>query len=192
MDTTTRDKLLQNGFHLIRKNGYNATGIKEITDSINVSKGSFYNHFNKKEKYIVELLDNYGRQLVSEHQIALSNKNIKPLQRIENFYNEKIENVIHKERFLKGCLMSNMCQEEADKSDLIAQSIDITFDGIQQALINCLDEAKKIGSISAITNTEQLAEFILNSWNGTLMRVKASRNSKAFDAFRSYIQKLKK
>lgn len=185
---TTREKLLKKGFDLFLTQGYNATGIQEITDAVNVSKGSFYNHFKKKEKFAVELIESFANQLAYEHHLALSNKKLKPLKRIEKFYFQKIKSILGRGYFLNGCIISNMCQEVAGNSDLFARVINKAFEGMRGALENCLDEAKADGAISVNTNTGLLAEFILNSWNGALMRVKASRNSKAFDAFKKYLQ----
>ena len=165
---STRESLLQRGFDLFHTNGYHATGIQEITDTVGVSKGSFYNHFKKKEKFAAEMIDNFGKQLASEHKEALSNPKQKPLERIIKFYKAKTTAVIHIEHFRKGCFISNMCQEIADQSELIAKSIDLAFNGMTQALADCLEEAKNEGSISPETNTEYLAEFILNSWEWRL------------------------
>ena len=57
---STREDLLKKGFDLFHTNGYHATGIQEITDTVGVSKGSFYNHFKKKEKFAAEMIDNFG------------------------------------------------------------------------------------------------------------------------------------
>jgi len=187
----TREELLQRGFELFHVQGYNATGIQEITDAVKVSKGSFYNHFKKKEKFVVELIENFGRQLAEEHRVALENKKLKPLERIQEFYMKKVDGVIHRHHFLKGCFISNMCQEEADTSDVIARSVDVAFNDMQVTLRNCLDEAKEQDEISLETDTDLLAEFILNSWNGALMRVKASRNEKALKSFMLFIKSLK-
>ncbi|TYA71532.1 TetR/AcrR family transcriptional regulator [Seonamhaeicola marinus] len=188
---TTKENLLQKGAELFLLQGYHATGIGEITNAIDVSKGSFYNHFKKKEKFVVQILDDFGTVLAKEHTDALSDIKYTPFNRIVVFYEEKINKVIHSEQFLKGCLISNMCQEIADKSDMIAQSIDKAYVGMHKALKNCLEEAKKSNQITDNVDTDLMAEFIINSWNGALMRVKASRNSKALDAFLEFLKSIR-
>ncbi len=188
---TKRDALLKEGFDLIHKNGYHATGIQEITDAVNTSKGSFYNHFRKKEKFAIRLIEEFGVQLAKEHATALTDKSYTPFARIERFYLAKIDAVIHTEKFRKGCFISNMCQEEADKSDVIAKCINDAFEGMVIPLATCLAEAKESGEIAKGTDEMMLAEFILNSWNGALMRVKAARNDKALKAFASFLKSIK-
>ena len=189
---TTREALLQKGYDLFHEKGYHATGIGEITDAVEVSKGSFYNHFKKKEKFVTELIDNYGVIYEEETEAALVNSSLPPLDRLEKFYRIKAKTVEQQHHFLKGCFVSNMCQEVADNSDAIARSVDQAFEGMRKAITICLEEAQAAGSIDIEKDTDLLAEFILNSWNGALMRVKASRNSKALDAFLDYITSLKK
>jgi AcrR family transcriptional regulator len=47
--------------------GYNAAGVKDITDAAGVPKGSFYNHFDSKEGLfeaaVADVLDNHGALL---------------------------------------------------------------------------------------------------------------------------------
>ncbi len=188
---TKREAILREGLNLIHKNGYHATGIQEITDAVQTSKGSFYNHFRKKEKFVVKLIEDFGAQLAEEHTSALSDQSLSPFTRIERFYMAKIEAVIHTEKFLKGCFISNMCQEEADKSDLIASCVNEAFEAMVRPLAQCLAEAKEIGEVSKEVDEAMLAEFILNSWNGALMRVKAARNEKALKAFAIYLKSIK-
>ena len=51
--------ILNAGPQLMFTNGYYATGIKEITESIEIPKGSFYNHFSNKEEFGLEVVKMY-------------------------------------------------------------------------------------------------------------------------------------
>ena len=46
-----------------------------------------------------------------------------------------------------------------------------------------LDAAREAGEIRADADPMQLAEFVFNAWEGTLMRMKASRNREPLQAF---------
>lgn len=41
-----KDKLLDQGVTLFLEKGYHATGLKEILDTVQLPKGSFYTYFN--------------------------------------------------------------------------------------------------------------------------------------------------
>ncbi len=188
---STREALLNAGYDLIHQKGYHATGIQEITDAVNVSKGSFYNHFKKKEKFTLEIIEELGEKFRDEHIKALKDGKLSAFERIQQFYMKKTDAVINVMHFQKGCFLSNICQEEADKSLILADGIDKAFSGMAAAIKDCLDEAVFDGSIAPDTNTDLVAEFILNAWNGALMRVKASKNEKALSAFMLYIKSLR-
>jgi len=179
----TKNELLRNGYKLFREKGYNATGIQEITQAVNVSKGSFYNHFKHKEIFANEVLKEFSATLEAEYAEALNNSEAEPLTVLRKFYQKKIDAVINKEKFKKGCVVSNLCQEVADKYEDLAITIDNTFEVMAEPIKKCLDEAQLAGNLSQDKDTTLLAEMILNSWNGALMRVKASKSSKAFTAF---------
>src|ERR1700722_6945091 len=53
----TYDNLVQAGLRLLHAEGYAATGIQSIVESVNVPKGSFYNHFASKEAFGAEGMD---------------------------------------------------------------------------------------------------------------------------------------
>ena len=55
----TRSRLLERGADLICSRGFNAIGLQEITDAAGVPKGSFYNYFDSKEAFAVEILSEY-------------------------------------------------------------------------------------------------------------------------------------
>ena len=41
-----KDRLLDQGVALLLEKGYHATGLKEILDTVQIPKGSFYNYFD--------------------------------------------------------------------------------------------------------------------------------------------------
>lgn len=65
----TRHRILSSSLRLFAKNGYEATGVAEICEAADVSKGAFYHHFPTKQAIFVELLNEWligvNRQLAS-------------------------------------------------------------------------------------------------------------------------------
>jgi AcrR family transcriptional regulator len=53
----TRANLLRAAYHLMSKNGVDATAIQEITDRADVGFGTFYNYFTSKDALATEVLD---------------------------------------------------------------------------------------------------------------------------------------
>ncbi len=51
----TRRKLLDAAFSLLAQKGFDAINVSEITEAANVSKGTFYTYFNRKEDIVLEI-----------------------------------------------------------------------------------------------------------------------------------------
>jgi AcrR family transcriptional regulator len=55
----TRNRILSTSLELFSKRGFDATGINEICEVADVSKGSFYHHFHSKHDLFVSLLETW-------------------------------------------------------------------------------------------------------------------------------------
>ncbi len=67
----TRQGLMEAALRLFCENGYDATTVKDITDSVDVAKGTFFNYFETKEAILPAIaarrLEELERALLPEH-----------------------------------------------------------------------------------------------------------------------------
>ncbi len=56
-------EFLQTAETLFCRKGYEATGVQEILDTLNASKGSFYHHFQSKESILEQICARRARQI---------------------------------------------------------------------------------------------------------------------------------
>ena len=178
-----KERILRSGSAIIHLKGYNGTGIKEITDAAGIPKGSFYNYFKSKEHFAIEALDFIGKENFSRINSVLSDKNLPPFERLKRLFAEMIKPYIEKNNFNQGCFIGNMCQEMADVNTAISDKVDYIFRSYIAAIALCLRQAQEDGDIRADRDADKLAEFIFNSWEGALLRMKASRNPQPLNAF---------
>jgi AcrR family transcriptional regulator len=61
----TRDQLLTSAARCFARSGYDATGVAEICQDAQVSKGAFYHHFPSKHAVFIALLEDWLKQLDS-------------------------------------------------------------------------------------------------------------------------------
>ena len=54
---STRDHLIDVGLKLLHQRGYQATGVADVLEAADVSKGSFYHHFDSKEDFAAAALE---------------------------------------------------------------------------------------------------------------------------------------
>lgn len=66
---SVREQIVDAAYEQFHRHGYNAAGVKLITDSAGVPKGSFYNHFESKDDLfhaaLEDALDTFGQVLDS-------------------------------------------------------------------------------------------------------------------------------
>jgi TetR/AcrR family transcriptional repressor of nem operon len=182
---STRDDLLQVGLRRIRAMGYASTGVKEILDEANVAKGSFYHYFPSKEAFAKEVLALYVKEEKERAERVLREGKGGPLKRLRRYFEELIK-VYGPDAPVSGCLLGNLSLEIADHSDSIQSLLRVSFADWQTAVAGVLREAIERGDLSKSTDPDPLAGFLLNSYEGALLRSKADRSSKALDVFMSY------
>jgi len=180
--------IIKEGLKALYRKGYNATGVKEITDAAGIPKGSFYNYFSSKEDFAVAAMQYFtGRELAVMEEI-LTDQHIPPLERIENLYRMKIEHFINKGRYSFGCFLCNITLEMADISEVIAAEASSSFDKEYQPLLNCLEEAQARGDLPEDRDIHQVANLLRNSWFGALVIMKANKNA---EPLRSFLRSLR-
>ena len=69
MKKDKKKKILEKGIELFGETGYLKTTVEEITNSLSISKGSFYTYFDSKESLLLGIL-NY---LYDQHCLILDN-----------------------------------------------------------------------------------------------------------------------
>lgn len=103
----TKNKIVECAAELFFKNGYNATGINEILKLTNLTKGSFYFHFDSKKSLAVEVGLYYEKELTE--WILKYYKESDGVNFIENFIGDMIEKAEKKEYY--GCPLTTVGQE---------------------------------------------------------------------------------
>ncbi|MEO8735151.1 MAG: TetR family transcriptional regulator C-terminal domain-containing protein [Edaphobacter sp.] len=178
----TRDHLLQVGLRRIHTTGYSSTGVKEILDEADVPKGSFYHHFSSKEAFANEVLKLYVRGENERAARILCNGKTPPLNRLRRYFEELIS-VYGQTAAVSGCMLGNLSLEMADQSDSIQSLLRSSFSGWQTAIAGVLQEAIERGDLAKLNKPEELAFFLVNSYEGALLRSKADRSNKPLENF---------
>jgi TetR/AcrR family transcriptional repressor of nem operon len=174
------------GLELMRRYGYGATGLQEILDSAGVPKGSFYHHFGSKEEFAAAVLTRYVA-LAGEHcREVLGNTRQAPLRRLRRYFEELIR-VAGQSAPIQGCLMGSLSLEVAGASPVLQSSLSSSFKIWQEAVTTVLAEAVDKGQLPKSTRPEALAGFVLNSWEGALLRSQADKSDAPLKDFLHYI-----
>jgi TetR/AcrR family transcriptional regulator, transcriptional repressor for nem operon len=178
----TRSKLLEKGGDLVSRVGFNATGVQEITAAAGVPKGSFYNYFESKEAFAVEVLGAYWGSIAELYGPLLREKNTPPLQRIANHF-KGLADFHKRNRYAVGCLIGNMALEVTPASADVRAKLVSIYREWSDALADCLREAQARKELPPTKDTRQLANALIDTFEGTVMRAKVERSGKPFDSF---------
>ena len=177
-----KDHLLDSGLEVMKSQGYNGTSVKDIVEAAGVPKGSFYNYFESKEVFAIEALEKTALEGFKQAQVELTLSQNPPLERLAAFFTSNTDNACDG-KFKVGCFLGNMCQEMADSSEDIRLKIKYLLRQHTLLIESVLKQAQADGEISNSTDTSVMAEFIFNAWQGSLMRMKASKCREPLDAF---------
>lgn len=176
-----KDLLLDAGLGVMATQGYNGTSIKDIVDAAEVPKGSFYTYFKSKEDFALEALERATEARHQESRALLEDVSLPPLERLTLYFGDYARAC--DSGVTGGCFIGNMCQEMSDSSEAIRVKVRQLLRDNTEAIEAVLEEARRQGSLSSPQPSSVLAEFLFNAWEGTVMRMKASKCREPLDAF---------
>jgi TetR/AcrR family transcriptional repressor of nem operon len=176
-----KDLLLDAGLQVMATRGYNGTSIKDIVDAASVPKGSFYTYFKSKEDFAIEALEKVTDERMQQSRRLLGDRSISPLERLQRYFSNSLGNC--EESMKGGCFIGNMCQEMSESSEAIRLKVRQLLRNKTQAIEDVLEEARLHGTLKSALPSPVLAEFLLNAWEGALMRMKAVQCREPMDAF---------
>ncbi|RYE50480.1 MAG: TetR family transcriptional regulator [Sphingobacteriales bacterium] len=183
-----KDYLIDAGLTVMATRGYNGTSIKDIVDAAEVPKGSFYTYFKSKEDFAVAALEKVAEERMQNSRKILNNRDISPLDRLTIFFKEGISSC--ESEVNGGCFIGNMCQEMSDSSEVIRLKVRQMLRNKTQLVEDVLEEARLNGNLKSQLPSPILAEFLFNAWEGTLMRMKASKCKEPLNAFLSTLPEI--
>lgn len=182
----TKEKILYAGAGIVRQKGFNNTGLNEILKECSVPKGSFYFFFESKEQFGLQLIDIYTSFMENEMDKIFSDKKTSGVKRVISFIDFTME-MFEKEDFIGGCPLGNLALEMGDVNEKFRMRISEGFESMQAKIKDCLDDAKNVGELDGEINTNTLAAFILNSWEGAVVRMKVEKSVEPLNLLKNFI-----
>lgn len=185
-ETDTKKILLEKGAEIIHRKGFNYAGIQEILAAAGVPKGSFYFYFKSKEDFGLQLIDFHAGIFLTFLDQCIQDTRIKPVERLRVFFNYFLS-VLKENNFQGGCPLGNLAQENSDLNESFRAKLRDVFEQSKRKIAECLREAQNGNELNGSLDVNETADFIFNSWHGTLMRTKVLRDSSAYDIFNKMI-----
>jgi TetR/AcrR family transcriptional regulator, transcriptional repressor for nem operon len=179
-----RDKLLDAGLQVMVRSGYTGSGVRDIVAAAGAPQGSFTNHFRSKEAFAGEVLDRYFAQVTLLVGQALDDKSLTPRQRLRR-YLDIITERLTSDEFSRGCLIGDLSLEAAPHSEMLRDRLAAIFAQWLARFTACIAEGQAAGEISTTFPANELADFMLASWHGAILRMKVERNAAPLERFKT-------
>lgn len=176
------EHILEVGTELISKNGFNNVGLQQILTAAKIPKGSFYYYFKSKEDFGLQVMGYYSEKSLEILKSYLASKDKAPRERLLSFFRD-MRDVYQTKEFTEGCLLGNCGLELSDVKASYALKVSEELDKWEAPIKGCIEEGQQNDSISTQTDSTKLAAFILNSWEGALLRMKSKKSAYPLDIF---------
>jgi TetR/AcrR family transcriptional repressor of nem operon len=181
-----REDILNAGLKVMFRSGYQGASVRDICEAAGVPLGSFTNHFRSKEAFAEEVLDRYFVHLKGFVKEALDDKSLTPRQRLKR-YLDIISGELADAKWHRGCLIGDFSLETTTQSKPLRERLEAIFQEWRAPFASCIAEAQTAGQIDSTFDPIDLAEFLLASWEGAILRMKVERGPAALDRFKNIV-----
>jgi TetR/AcrR family transcriptional repressor of nem operon len=181
-----REDILNAGLQVMFRSGYQGATVRDICAAAGAPHGSFTNHFRSKEAFAEEVLNRFfahTKKLVSK---ALDDKSLTPRQRLKRFL-DIISGELKGNEWNRGCLIGDFSLQASSESELLRHRLEAIFQEWRVPFASCIAEAQNAGEIDATFDAMDLAEFLLASWEGAILRMRVERGPAPLDRFKNII-----
>jgi TetR/AcrR family transcriptional repressor of nem operon len=176
----TKQRLIDAGLTMLLEHGYNDLGIQAVLDATHTPKGSFYHHFKDKEDFALQVLDQYMRDVHGALDACLADDGRPAIERLRGFFAMTQER--YRSEGYMGCLIGGLGQELSGVNEVFRRRIEECFSQMAARFATCLDEARQAGAIPPDSDTRQLANLLIDCWEGAALRSRLRREPAPLNA----------
>ena len=105
-----------------------------------------------------------------------------PLARLKAYF-KSLNQLGPANGFTRGCLLGNFSAELASQSPGIRQALAAALADWTKDIARVVAEAQEAGDVGRDVPAATLAAFLLNAWEGAVLRSRVDRSSAPLDAF---------
>jgi TetR/AcrR family transcriptional regulator, transcriptional repressor for nem operon len=177
-----KDDLINAAVTTFHRRGFHASGVQDVADAARAPKGSVYNHFKSKEEIAGEALRRYWETGAGPLTSVLADETRSPLERLRSFFAE-LDKLTKQNGAQYGCLIGNFSSELASHSETLRADLKRVLADWRGAVAACLADGQADGTIRTGVDVEMLADFLLDSWEGAVLRNKVEKDGRSIDRF---------
>lgn len=176
--SATSLRLLDEGVRQLIRHGYHGSGLKGLLASVGVPKGSFYHYFDSKDAFAGAVIRHYMQPFLQRLKSLDQEQEVPGVVLLGRYF----EGLIADSRasgFREGCLLGNLMGEGGESIGAQTEmALRQALEEYVEALQKLIARAQRDGSLRARTDARELAEQLIDQWQGALLRAKFVRTER--------------
>jgi len=170
-----KGKLLDEGVSLLMDRGYHGSGLQELVQKVGVPKGSFYNYFDSKDAFGAEVVGHYLEPFIRQLDVHLKRSDLSAKEALRAYLAALIAELERRD-FHGGCLLGNLIGEIGESTGLCQDALRAGVHRYRDKLCEALARGQREGDFRGDKDAAALADFLLDAWQGALLRMKIERS----------------
>ncbi len=174
-----REAIYETALRLFTEKGYDAVSVEEITEAVDVSKGTFFNYFPAKEQILIA----YRHAIYDEMHAYSESLEGTSGHKLFRQYAQKLARLLKREgqRYL-------MLHHALDRRRELREQDQGRFCRVLDLYVRYARIAVEAGELAPDTDVKLFAEMVLDLWIGNL--IAWVNNPKAYSLERRILQKI--
>lgn len=161
----TIQRMQVTGLELFYKKGYYNTSIDDILKELSLSKGAFYHHFDSKEDFFIQIIQNLIVRKMYSMLIEPIEGHENTLDLITNCFENALETAVHNELDY-GFVLGNFINEFNGRNPEIMKHLNDILKIWEVNLVSAIQRGKFNGYIDRHVDSEGVAVFLMSSYIG--------------------------
>jgi len=161
------DEVVAKAMLVFWNNGYQATSMQDLVDSMGINRFSLYQSFSNKRELFINVLEKYTTEILAKQSDILFESK-QGLESIRIYY-ETVTRMYLSEMVPRGCLMGQAIHEFGLNDVTIHIMIKNYIDDLEEGFYRALVRAEAMGEITSV-NFREMAHM-LAGWNLGLLNL---------------------
>lgn len=190
---STRARILRAAYEQMYAYGFGGLRIDAVLKQTQLAKGALYHYFPTKLALGYAVLDEFILVFFQQTWGEFLAESKDPLLALNNFFQKKCKD-IHAGECFNGCPLGNLIQEMSTLDQGFHQRFELVTHNIITAVASALRQGQTDAIVRQDINPEQIAAFLLASYQGIMGAIKFMKPEQLvslFAAMSDYIESLR-
>lgn len=171
-----QDAVLDKAVELFRRQGYQGTSPRELTEQLGISRSSLYDTYGDKRSLFIKVLKRYKRNQTANLK-ATAARSVNALQSIKAIFQMTVD-----ECFIdiepKGCFLVNSIIELAPRETELINLVSDCMKDHEEVFYQLIKQGIEDRQIKRITHPRAASRYLVNCLYGISISVKAGADRK--------------